>query len=51
LRPSLQREVQQQMNPDLRAEFVRGLRTEGGSTSQGFPRSPSGQRPRPDNGQ
>ncbi|MEC9002097.1 MAG: serine/threonine-protein kinase [Planctomycetota bacterium] len=53
LRSSLQREVQQQMNADLRAEFVRGLRTEGGSPSQGFPRSPSGQRsrPQPDNGQ
>jgi len=51
LRSSLQREVQQQMNPDLRAEFVRGLRTERGTTSQGFPGSSSGQRAQPDNGQ
>ncbi|MCP4816875.1 MAG: serine/threonine protein kinase [Planctomycetaceae bacterium] len=51
LRSSLQREVQQQMNADLRAEFVRGLRTERGSPSQGVPRSPSDQRSRPDNGQ
>ena len=46
LRPSLQREVQQRMNPDLREEFVRGLRTERGNASRDFPRSPSSPRPR-----
>ena len=46
LRPSLQREVQQRMNPDLREEFVRGLRTERGNTSRDFPRGPSSPRPR-----
>jgi serine/threonine protein kinase len=53
LRPSLQREVQQRMNPDLREKFVRGLRTERGNTSRDFPRSPSSPRPRlgQDNGQ